>query len=238
MEAKYTDKKNGTYFKDFSFSIGPISPSHNNKVNQLDFLVYARSRFTQLLILYARPGFTLTQDWNTANALNTKIEFKDIFSTNGLKAELLGGFLPNNSAKHAKLNLHWQQPHFHTRAFFDLTKGPSATIDAVISNEGFMAGGELAYDVQKAAISKYSAAVGYKAADYTAAITATNNLSVFAASYYHKVSSKVEAGAKAVWDSKTSGNVGLEVAGKYRHDSLSFSKVCEQLIRDLLFRNC
>jgi len=166
----------------------------------------------------------LTQTWNTANALDTKIEFKDL-ATKGLKAELLGGFLPSSTSKSAKFNLYYQQPHFHTRAFFDLVKGPTATVDAVIGSEGFLAGGELSYDVNKASITKYSAAVGYKHEDYTAAITATNNLSIFAASYYHKVNKKVETGAKAVWDSKTSNTVGLEVAGKYRHDPISFSKV-------------
>lgn len=206
--------------------MGPISPDFNNGVNILDYYIHAQPGIAQLLILYHRPGITLTQGWTTANSLDTKIEFKDLFTTKGLKAELLGGFLPNSAAKSAKLNLHYQQTHFHTRAFFDLVKGPTATVDAVIGNEGFMAGGELGYDVNKAAITKYSAAVGYKAADYSAAITATNNLSVFAASYFHKVGEKVEAGAKAVWDSKTSSNVGLEVAGKYRHDTVSFSKVC------------
>lgn len=224
MEAKYTDKVHGIYFKNLSFTLGPIIPDYLNRINRIDYYVVAEPGYAQMLIRYARPGFTLTQDWSTANILNTKAEWKD-FATKGLKAELHGGFLPNNSVKSAKLNLHWAQPYFHTRAFFDLTK-PNALIDTVISNEGFMAGGELAYDVQKAAISKYSAAVGYKAPEYVAAITATNNLSVFAASYYHKVNSKVEAGAKAVWDSKTSGNVGLEVAGKYRHDAVSFTKVC------------
>jgi voltage-dependent anion channel protein 2 len=214
--------------------MGPISPDFDNGVNVLDFYIFGRPRFAQLLIHYHRPGITLTQNWTTTNSLDTKVEFKDV-ATKGLKAELLGGFLPNSAAKSAKLNLHYQQTHFHTRAFFDLVKGPTATVDAVIGSEGFMAGGELGYDVNKAAITKYSAAVGYKATDYTAAITATNNLSVFAASYYHKVGDKVEAGAKAVWDSKTSTNVGLEVAGKYRHDTLSFSKVCgTSVISELL----
>jgi voltage-dependent anion channel protein 2 len=79
--------------------------------------------------------------------------------------------------------------------------------------------------VQKAAITNYSAAVGYTTVDYTASITAASNLSVFSASYYHKVNSQVEAGAKATWDSKSSNQVGLEVASKYRLDPLSFAKV-------------
>lgn len=168
-------------------------------------------------------GITLIQGWTTANSLDTKLELTDI-ATKGLKAELITAFLPNNGTKGAKLHLHYKQPHLHTRAFFDLLKGPSATVDAVIGNDGFLAGGELAYDVGKAAVTKYSAAIGYKGPDYVAAITATSNLSVFAASYYHKVSSQVEASGKAVWDSKSSGQVGLEVASKFRHDPLSFTK--------------
>jgi len=137
----------------------------------------------------------------------------------------LGSFAPNTQKKGAKVNLHFKQPNFHGRAFFDLLKGPTATVDAVIGQDGFLAGATAGYDVQKASITSYSAAVGYAAPTYSAAITAANNLSVFSASYYHKVNSQVEAGAKATWDSKSSSNVGLEVASKYRLDPLSFAKV-------------
>jgi voltage-dependent anion channel protein 2 len=79
--------------------------------------------------------------------------------------------------------------------------------------------------VQKAAITKYSAAIGFSVPEYTAAITASDNLQVFSASYYHKVNSQVEAGAKALWNAKTANAVGLEVASKYRLDPTSFAKV-------------
>lgn len=98
-------------------------------------------------------------------------------------------------------------------------------MDLVLGHEGLLAGIEGAYDVQKAAITKYSAAVGYIGPEYSAALTSTNSLSVFAASYYHKVNSQVEAGAKATWDSKAGNNVGLELASKYRIDPTSFAKV-------------
>jgi len=169
-------------------------------------------------------GVTVTQTWNTVNALDTKIEINDTIAK-GLKAELLGSFLPATQAKGAKLNLHFKQPNFHGRVFFDLLKGPTANVDAVIGQDGFLAGASAGYDVQKAAITNYSAAVGYTTVDYTASITAASNLSVFSASYYHKVNSQVEAGAKATWDSKSSNQVGLEVASKYRLDPLSFAKV-------------
>lgn len=168
-------------------------------------------------------GLTLTQSWNTVNALDTKIELNDTI-TKGLKAELLTNFLPATSAKGAKLNLHFKQANFHGRAFFDLLKGPTANVDAVIGQDGFLAGASAGYDVQKAAITGYSAAIGYAQPQYTASITATNNLSVFSAAYYHKVNSQVEAGSKATWDSKAGSSVGLEVAAKYRLDTLSFAK--------------
>jgi len=168
-------------------------------------------------------GLTLTQSWNTVNALDTKIELNDTIAK-GLKAEILGSFLPATQAKGAKINLHFKQPNFHGRAFFDLLKGPTANVDIVVGQDGFLAGASAGYDVQKAALTSYSAAVGYSVPTYTASITAANNLSVFSAGYYHKVNSQVEAGAKATWDSKSGGPVGLEVASKYRFDTLSFAK--------------
>jgi Eukaryotic porin len=190
--------------------------------------VFSTSGVTRVLITKRLPGLTLTQAWTTVNALDTKVELDNSIA-NGLKAEIFTHFLPSTQAKGAKLNLHFKQPNFHARAFFDLLKGPTANLDAVLGHDGFLVGAEAGYDVQKAAITKYSAAIGYAQPEYSAAITATNNLSVFAASYYHKVNSQVEAGSKAIWDSKSSNNVGLEVAAKYRLDPTSFAKVCQEV---------
>ena len=185
----------------------------------------SRQPYAQLLMHYfPRPGLTLTQTWNTANALDTKLELADNLAR-GLKLEGLFSFLPATAARGAKFNLHFKQPNFHGRAFFDLLKGPTANVDAVVGHEGFLAGASAGYDVNKAAVTAYSAAVGYAAPQYSAAVTATDNLSVFAASYYHKVNSQVEAGAKATWNSNTGNAVGLEVASKYRIDPVSFAKV-------------
>ncbi|EEH08771.1 outer mitochondrial membrane porin protein [Histoplasma capsulatum var. duboisii H88] len=172
----------------------------------------------------APTGLTLTQTWNTANALDTKLELDNKIMT-GLKAEVLTQYLPNSQSKGVKLNLYFKQPSFHARAFFDLLKGPSASFDAVLGHEGFLVGAEGGYDVQKAAITKYSAAIAYCVPEYSAAVTAQNNLSLFSASYYHRVSPQVEACAKATWDSKAGNSVGLEVASKYRLDPSSFAKV-------------
>lgn len=229
IEAKYTDKSSGKYtksrkidkskFRDLYFSI-QSSPWN---ATMFDFIAAAPD-FARLTMYYRRAGTTVTQSWNTANALDTKLELTDAIAK-GLKAEVLGSFLPSTQAKSAKFNLHFKQPNFHGRAFFDLLKGPTANVDAVIGQDGFLVGASGGYDVQKAAITSYSAAIGYAAPQYTATVTAANNLSVFSAAYYHKVNSQVEAGAKATWDSKSSNSVGLEVASKYRLDPISFAKV-------------
>lgn len=230
LEAKYTDKPSGITPKR-----SPLKPPLNNymrpsinarvlnKQSSPNCHIIFHSGLALLLIVYRRAGLTVTQTWNTANALESKIELNDNIAK-GLKAEVLGNFFPSTQAKGVKLNLHFKQPNFHTRAFFDLLKGPTANLDAVIGHDGFLVGAEAGYDVQKAAVTKYSLGVGYQQPLYTASIIASNNLSVFSASYYHKVNSQVEAGAKAIWDSKSGSNVGLEVASKYRIDPLSFTK--------------
>ncbi|KAJ2903022.1 outer mitochondrial membrane protein porin [Zalerion maritima] len=169
-------------------------------------------------------GLTLTQSWNTANALDSKLELADTVAK-GLKLEGNFSFLPANNAKGARFNTAFKQPNFHGRANFDLLKGPTAALDAVVGHEGFLAGAAASYDVNKATVTGYSASVGYHGPGYAFAVTSTDALSVFAASYYHKVNPQVEAGSKATWNSKTGNNVGLEVACKYRLDPVSFAKI-------------
>jgi voltage-dependent anion channel protein 2 len=51
------------------------------------------------------------------------------------------------------------------------------------------------------------------------------NLSTFSASYYHKVSKDVEAGAKAIYDTKSTLNgVAIEVGAKTYLDNAAFIK--------------
>ncbi|POS85357.1 mitochondrial porin-like protein [Erysiphe pulchra] len=221
LEAKYSDKPTGTIFQFDRFS---LHHNFSRSQNPIGFMVEIDQSKKFLLIFYRRTGLTLTQSWNTINALDTKIEISDSIAK-GLKAEILGSFLPATQAKGAKFNLYFQQAGFNGRAFFDLLKGPTALVDAVIGQDGFIAGASVGYNVQKAAITNYSAAIGFTAPQYTASISATNNLKVFSAAYYHKVNSQVEAGSKATWDSQSGSQVGLEVAAKYRLDPVSFAKL-------------
>jgi voltage-dependent anion channel protein 2 len=78
-----------------------------------------------------------------------------------------------------------------------------------------LVGAEAAYNVTDGTIHKYAAAVGFSAPEYAVTLHGTHNLNTFSASYYHRVSPDVEAGAKAVYDAKsTSPGVALEVGAK------------------------
>lgn len=187
----------------------------------------------QLLAHYAdgtTAGITLTETWTTASFLNTKLELDNVIA-GGVKAEFLNVATTKSGFgfKGQKLNLHFKQGAFHTRGFFDYNPSSgnvNATVDGVFGHEGFLVGGEASYDVQKATLTRYAAALGYAGPTYNLALTATNNLSVFAASYYQKVNPNVEAGVKAAYDVKSSSAVGMELASKYKIDPTSFAKVC------------
>lgn len=104
-------------------------------------------------------------------------------------------------------------------------KGPTFTADAVLGRDGFLLGAEAAYNVSGGNITRYAAAVGYNAPEYSITVHGLNNFNAFSASYYHRVSRDVEAGARALYDHKsTHGGVNLEVGTKTYLDSSSFIK--------------
>lgn len=182
------------------------------------------------LVLMCRPrtDVTVTQAWTTASLLDTKVELANVAST-GVKVDLQNLWNPSkpNSAAQ-KLNLAFKNPNIHSRAFinYGLANGNlDAVLDVTAGHEGFLVGGEAGYDVQKAAITRYSLGLGYQAPTFTASLVGSQNLSVAAASYYQKVNSSVEVGVKAAYDVQNGKPSGLELASKYKLDPLTFAKV-------------
>jgi voltage-dependent anion channel protein 2 len=200
----------------------PVPVAHHSSPNN-DF----QSHHHIYLTYHYKPGITVTQGWTTAALLDTKVEFASLMSQ-PVKAEFQNLFNPNAPSKAAqKLNLTFKQPSLHARAFLDhgAAGNINALIDATVGHEGFVAGAEAGYDVSKAAITRYTAGLGYQTPTFTASLIALQNLSVIAATYYQKVNSNVEAGAKATYDLQGGKSVGLEVASKYKLDPVSFAKV-------------
>jgi len=171
-----------------------------------------------------KNGLSITQTWTTANVLRNQIELENNFAK-GLKLDLATSLHPEKNVKTGVLNAVYKQSGVHTRTSLDIFKGPVFTADTVIGRDGLLIGAEAGYNVTDGKIHKYAGAVGYNGPDYAVTLHGLNNLSVFSASYYHRVSADVEAGAKALYDSKsTHGGVNLEVGTKAYLDNASFIK--------------
>jgi voltage-dependent anion channel protein 2 len=169
-------------------------------------------------------GLTLTQSWTTTNLLRNQVEFDNLI-TNGLKLDLSTSLAPEKGTKTAVLNTVYKQSGFHTRATLDVLKGPTFTADAVLGRDGFLLGAEASYNVSGGNITRYAAAIGYNAPEYAITLHGLHNFNTYSASYYHRVSRDVEAGARAVYDHKsTHGGVNLEVGTKTQLDSSAFIK--------------
>lgn len=184
-------------------------------------------------------GLSLTQGWTTSNALKTKVELTDAL-TPGLKAELDTTLVPGLS-RAAKLNMYFAQQSVNARAFVNLLKGPLFAGDFTVGQDGFTAGGALSYDVKAAALTGYSAGIGYKAPTYALSLIAANNLSVFSAGYYHKVSPDLEIGARGTYDTKGPASpnvVAMDVGAKYQLDPSAFikAKVADSGILSLAYQ--
>jgi len=171
-----------------------------------------------------KHGLTFTSTWNTANVLKTQVEVENQIA-NGLKLDLTTSIAPSKAGnKTAVINAAYKQSGFHSRAMLDVLKGPTFTADTVLGRDGFLVGAEAAYNVTEGRISRYALAAGFNAPEYAVTVHALNDLKSFTASYYHRVSADVEAGAKAVYDPKHNGGVSIEVGTKTYLDAAAFVK--------------
>jgi voltage-dependent anion channel protein 2 len=173
-------------------------------------------------------GVTITQAWTTSSLLDSKVELADLGAP-GVKVDLQNLWNPSKASSAAqKINLAFKNPNVHSRAFVNYAQSNGnidAVVDFVAGHEGFLVGGEAAYDVQKAAITRYGLGLAYATPSFTASLHGIQNLSVIAASYYQKVNSSVEVGTKVGYDVQAQKASGLELASKYKLDPLSFAKV-------------
>ncbi|KAJ1563706.1 Mitochondrial porin, partial [Cladochytrium tenue] len=168
---------------------------------------------------------TITEHWNATNVLGAQVELQDSIAK-GVKLDFHGSILPATGKRNAKAGFEFKQTNVFTRASVDLfaKNGPLVHADAVVGSDGFVVGGDVAYNVTEASISRYNAVAGYIAPDYSVSAHATQKFGHFSASYHHRVSKEVEAGARATWHKAASGNVGIEVGAKFVLDRDAFVK--------------
>lgn len=96
-----------------------------------------------------------------------------------------------------------------------------------------MLGGSVAYNVNKAKLENYSAAIGVDLAAHKFTLHGTNGMNTLTATFFQKFSSGVETAYKAIWNKKSStalpasssGNGFLvEVVSKFPLEPGSFFK--------------
>ncbi|KAI8868741.1 hypothetical protein GQ42DRAFT_163922 [Ramicandelaber brevisporus] len=185
--------------------------------------------FAELKTKYtdAKNGLALTESWSTANLLTAQLEVDNKVAS-GLKLDLVGTLLPNASGaatKTAKVTAVYKQPNVHARTTVDLTKGPTVNADVVVGKDGVLAGGQIGYDLLDGRLTNNSALVGFKASDYSAALSASNTFSTITAAYYHRIGFDLEVGAKATYDTRaTSAPTTLELGSKYFLDATAYAK--------------
>jgi len=177
---------------------------------------------------YSLKGITVTNAWTTAALLDSKVELANVAGVDGTKIDLQNLWNPSKSNSAAqKVTLAYKTPNLHTRTFLNYATASGnvdAVVDAVAGADGFLVGGEAGYDLQKAAITKYSVGLGYTTPQYTATVQGIQNLSVISASYYQKIGAQTEVGVKAGYDVQAAKASGLEVASKYKLDPATFAK--------------
>ncbi|KAG0236343.1 voltage-dependent ion-selective channel [Mortierella sp. GBAus27b] len=178
-----------------------------------------------------KNGLTVTEAWTTGNHLTTQIEVENK-GAKGLKVDITGGYFPHDGKKNAKIGAQYKKLGVNSRAYVDLFKGPTLTADVVVGRDGFSVGGDVAYDANASYITRFAAAAGFTAPEYAVTLHANNSFKVFSASYYHRINADLEAGGKAVWDTKAApaagptakGPVALEVGAKLYLDRNAFVK--------------
>ncbi|KAG5518289.1 hypothetical protein PMAC_003085 [Pneumocystis sp. 'macacae'] len=170
-------------------------------------------------------GFSFLQNWTTNNALSTKIELQDHLAK-GLSADINTTLFLSSNTKNAKLGLGYKQPAVNVRTAIDLFKGPTFLGNIVVGKDGFLAGGNISYDILNGSITSYAASIGCIQPQYSIAIQATQNLTVFSASYYHHVNALTEVAGRMTWDTKKpSSMIALEVGAKHFLDKDVFAKI-------------
>ncbi|KAJ1648779.1 Mitochondrial porin [Dispira simplex] len=169
-------------------------------------------------------GLTFTHSWTTDNVLTTEVEVLNQ-AAKGLKLNVSGSLLPTSGQKNAKVTLEYRQTNVTSKSLVDLFKGPTFNTDVVVGRDGFLLGGEVGYDLLNSKVTKTNLALGYTGPDYAIALHGLSGLNIYTASFYHRVNSDVQAGAKAVFDTQTATKpIALEVGTKYFLDPFSFVK--------------
>lgn len=169
-------------------------------------------------------GLSSTTVWTTTNQIRQTVE-ADNYLAKGLKVDFVSSFQPDKGTKTGVFNTAFKQPNLHTRTTVDLTKGPLIAHDSVVGRDGFAAGYAAVLSAQTKQLVNYELAAGYYAPEYSITLQSTKKLNNYIASYYHRLNSDLETGARVLFDaSKPAKETKLELGSKVYLDNAAFVK--------------
>ncbi len=150
---------------------------------------------------------------NSSNQVSQQVTLTNAV-VKGLKLDFCGTMQPSG-ASNAKATIEMDQGAFLTSAAIDLAGGP-ATVSSSLSARmrDFQLGGEVAYDVSKGALEKYSLALSLDRCREKAVIQAHTGFKAFSVGYFQRFTDQLEVAYRASWNGKAQ-NMTMEVGAKW-----------------------
>lgn len=148
---------------------------------------------TSLKATYRSGNYSLTTGVGTAGKVTLSGSASNIAP--GLSATVSGS-LPDQSS--AKLAVDYSVPYLTLKSAVGMTASPKVDVSATTGYEGTVLGGDLGYDTNKGAITRWSVAAGYTAADYQAALVLTDLGETVKFSYAQHVDPTATVGAEVI----------------------------------------
>jgi voltage-dependent anion channel protein 2 len=143
---------------------------------------------------YAAPKYNLLGTISQAGKLGVSASYKELAP--GLTLGVSGTV---GDAESGKLAADYAVPHLTLKSTVSLVASPKLDLAATTGYDNFTVGGEASFDSAKSAITKWTAGVGYTAADFQAAVL-VNDRNVVTGLYAHKVNPTATVGAEIVHD--------------------------------------
>lgn len=174
------------------FNVSGTSLNDTGKVNASLETKYKLSEY----------GVTLKEKWNTDNTLLTELICEDKIAK-GLKLSCNGSFAPETGKKSSTLKGAYKLDNLHVNSEVDIGVGGIVVHGAgVLHYQGWLAGGQLSYDVNKSRLTKTNFSLGYQAGDFVVH-TNVNDGQEFGGSLYQKVNDKLQTGVQLSWQTGT-----------------------------------
>jgi len=172
-------------------------------------------------------GICLTEKWNTANMLNTKVDIDDLIE--GMELSINSSFSPSTGEKSGTLEASYTQEFFNAAVELDFPDivPPELTASACIgSDEGVSGGTEVGFDSAGMNLTKCSFGARYGTSDFglSAAVNTSFEEESSDQEYfgflYQKVNPELDAAASIQYK-KASGAVNFSLGCQYKLDDLS-----------------